>query len=137
MVALFPKVTRTFLVLALVALLFLGFLGIGHFGMTGSGGQMSNCPFMGMTAICQMSPLQHIAAWQRLFTISPTDPLTLLLLLLLALAATLSIASLWQIQKYPPDDYRRRRARSRVDTPIVFASLLEALSRGIIHPRIF
>ena len=38
------KVARPFLIISLLVFFFVGFLGLGHIGMTNAEGQLSNCP---------------------------------------------------------------------------------------------
>src|SRR5258708_39146515 len=82
------NIWRTLIVLAAVCLLSISFLGIAYSGMRMStAGSMPGCPFMGETGICQMTPFEHIALWQSMFTSTP-QPLALLALLLLAFLYT-------------------------------------------------
>ncbi|MHB1086805.1 MAG: hypothetical protein ACYCZ0_03600 [Minisyncoccota bacterium] len=97
-------------------------------------GQMSNCPFMGMSAICNMTPLQHIAAAQAMLTALPqsSDVLVLLLLLLASIIATTILSNI-------------RRARPRAAPMPIYARreyapsspLLESFSNGILNPKVF
>ena len=95
---------------------------------------MHDCPFMGMTAICQMNPLEHIAVWQSKFaTLTLKASLTVLLLTLLALA----IPALWQrlrIQTVHQSNF----CRARIDAPLISSNYLaDALSNGILHSKVF
>ncbi len=129
---------RSLLLIAFLAFFFVGFLGLGHASMIASEEQMSNCPFMGMAAVCKMNPLEHIAAWQNLFTMSSQkDMFALLLLLLLAGALSFPISNLWRKKKQRSDTIRLHALRSRIDALIIHSPLHEALSNGIIHSKVF
>jgi hypothetical protein len=115
--------------------------GAPHFGMTMSMDEhgnmtMTDCYMPGMTVMCNMSALEHIASWQSAFTsIVQEYGSTLLLLLLFAVIA---IASVWVRQQYPPPKnlttylYRIRQTHSLPQT-----SQQELFSNGILHPKIF
>ena len=101
-----------------------------------SGGQMTNCPTMGTAAICQMNPLEHIAAWQNLFIFTPNQN-NILTLLLLLLAATFWFLRMFvryaisSLNIFPPGRHYARASAS-FRTP-----LQELFSNGILHPKIF
>lgn len=130
------------LLFAALVFFFVGFLGLGHANMTmGSAGEMpaGNCFMPGMTeALCQMNPLEHIASWQSMFTAVPSQgDVILLLLALLALALGALFIHPHRSASPPqatvlqtPFLYYKRRI------PIVHP-LQEALSNGILHPKIF
>lgn len=121
-----------------LGLLILAFLVIGNAGMVSTGmemheGQMQNCPFMGITAICNMNPIEHMAAWQSLFAaIAPQLTIIGLLLLL----------SLLLIRRILHDFLKRRPLIKRSSFYYsreveVFDNLRLAFARGLIHPKIF
>lgn len=105
-------------------------------------GQMSsgNCFMPGMTeALCQMDPLEHIASWQSMFTAIPNQgDVVLLLLALLALAlGALFIRSFRNIPlPQPPAVLQTPFLYYKRHIPIIHP-LQEALSSGILHPKIF
>lgn len=122
---------------ALIAVFVFGsFLGISHFGMDTSmrDGQMVHCPFMPGVAICNMTPLQHMAAAQTAFTAIPQIDIALLLLMLLSVL----IASLL-IRKVPAFPARAVRLVSIFTAAPAFAHrpLQEAFSNGILHSKAF
>ena len=56
--------------------------GIGNMDMP-----MPGCPFMNESAVlCTMDPIQHLTAWQHMFTATPVVEAMLLLSLIIALA---------------------------------------------------
>ena len=131
---------ETGLVAAAVVLLLLGSsIGLPHFGMNmGEGGQMSGCPFMGMTAMCPMSPVEHIAAWQSMFTSIPAqkDALSILLSLLFAIAG-LGIVRMWHTLS-PPKIISLVPLRKSDQAYIPSHTFLqEAFSSGILNPKLF
>lgn len=95
------------------------------------------CPFMteGQTVLCTMSPLEHIEAWQDMFTAIPaTEILLLLSLLLFALFTLHRLPSKWPqpiLQAfYIPQPYRTPR--------LSFSSYLaQAFSDGVLNPKLF
>ena len=94
---------------------------------------------MGMTTLCQMNPLKHIAAWQNLF-IAPTqkDTLAILILLFLSLLLAFSIHNLWPTRKrHQPIKINSLHTRPKIDTPIIFTPLQEAFSNGILNRKVF
>lgn len=128
---------KPILFFGIIVFLLVGFLGLGHFGINmNSDGVMPNCPVMKMAVICQMNPLEHILAWQSMFTFAPNQNNTLALLLLL-LASTLGVirtparyaAFLLKISPL-----RRQYELARAS---FVPSLQEAFSSGILHPKIF
>lgn len=139
MIATFPKAGRTFLISGLIAFLFLGFFGLSHVSMAmgADGTMMSNCPLMsGQAVVCNMDPLEHIAAWQSMFTSLPQQDSTAVMLLLLA---ALVIAFLWTHLRWPSiadacisAQFFVRREYIPLATP-----LQELFSNGILNPKIF
>ncbi len=128
---------KTLLVSLLITFMFVGGFGVFHFGMDmDMEGGMSGCPFMGMTAICEMTPYEHISEWQAAFTTLPhTNTLTLLLISLLALF--ISLAWLGRIPIRPPLSLAPPvRYTQREEKPIVNL-LQELFSSGILNPKLF
>ena len=124
---------RYFLLLGLGAFLFLNLFGLSSFGMSmSSDGHMSECPFMGVTAVCQMSPSEHISAWQHMFTATTTEN-TLALLLLIC--AAVIFAYCLNRQLYPEI---RASLLSQPPDPSFFKSpLQEAFSNGILNSKAY
>lgn len=129
------RAARYCIPLAVVALFFAASIGISHAGMSmDENGHMHDCPFMGMTAICQMNPLEHIAAWQSRFaTLTVKESLTMMLLALLALA----IPALWQRLRVPIVQRTNALRFRESAAPITSNYLADALSNGILHPKVF
>lgn len=128
------KAASFLLPFACLAFFFAASFGVMHIGMTTDDhGHMHSCPFMGMTAICDMSPLEHVSAWQSAYaTIILTDMLgALLSVLVLAFAwIVLSGAKPLYICSTVPvrrADYAELLFYSR--------PLKDALMRGIVHPK--
>lgn len=126
---------KILITLVVMSLLLVSSIGFPHFGMDmEQGGQMSGCPFMGMTAICQMSPIEHIAAWQNMFTSLPFQNSVLLLLLsLLAFFLVLT----W-IEKIPIRPVSTQTIRYTQRAYISLRNPLQELfSSGILNPKLF
>ena len=118
-----------------------GALGLFNFGMTmGADGHMSGCPFMGTTAVCQMTPLEHISAWQNMFTATVTQNsdqfiilmslfgLTFIAIAALRLMFDSCVALLESRQKL----YAKRLPAFSLTNP-----LQEAFSQGILNPKLY
>lgn len=98
-------------------------------------GMMADCPYMGVAAICTMTPLQHFSEWQQMFTATAQSMTLMSVLLLLALTAALS--GLFRHIAVPNTliEFRaRHRYRYREN---IFDSLRLALARGIIHTKVY
>lgn len=133
----FPKYVLVVVFFAFILLSSVGLFS-PDMAMNSDGQMSSNCPFMpGMTSLCQMNPLEHIAAWQSMFSTIPNqqDVLTILLLFLASLAF-----SLFLIHKatYPPiiSDLRARFVHNWTRTSVT-NPLQELFSSGILNPKIF
>ncbi len=130
---------KILLLAGLISFLSLGSFGMSHFAMNGMGGAVaSNCPLMpGMASVCNMNPLQHIAAWQSMFTTaSPqkTPILALLFLLMFAGARALIGKIKWALE--PPLILSWIQIRL-ANTFVPRYALQEAFSNGVIHPKVF
>ena len=95
-------------------------------------GMMHPCPFMGMTAICDMSPLAHLAQWQQMFWATAQTITTIALLLLLALAISWHLREDLSLPKHAERFIPRYRYRERV-----FEPLRLAFARGLIHSKAY
>jgi len=125
-----------FFVLSATALFLVGSLGFSYFGMEMEvGGEMANCPFMpGQAAICTMNPLEHIAAWQNVFTgLAQENILVFLACASLIFFFVRRLRGESHILSAPVPYMLRRR----VEIPIVLSPLGEAFLRGTLHPKIF
>jgi hypothetical protein len=129
------------LVLGMFVFLLVGFFGLSHNNMaTSSDGQMSsgNCFMPGMTEVlCQMNSLEHIAAWQNMFTAVPSQND---ILLLLASLLTLALGALFTTHHStaPPKTLVSQTSFVYYKRYVpVLDPLQEAFSNGILHPKIF
>lgn len=128
------NISKIVLSFALVAFFLLGASNFSHAGMTtGMDGQMADCPFTPGVAICDMNPLEMIAASQNLLTTLPQQNDLFSVLMLLIAAAVLLVS--WK----PPVP---RRALSRVFVPrhdyVSFSNPLQELfSNGILNPKLY
>lgn len=114
------------------ALLLSIFIVVGVFGMMAMPMDMMHhdCPFMpGEQAMCQMTPLDHISAWQGAFTGIVPSVITFLLLV-----AVIYVAFGWLDR--PPNLKGVLRARSREQSPDIPNLLQELFSKGILNPKI-
>lgn len=128
---------KPLLVFAAVAMLLAASFGGAHIGMDSDmQGQMSGCPFMGMAAICNMTPLEHISAWQNMFTTLPQqkDLFALLFALFGAVAAFL-----WMKYRFDPPSKAVvpiQKISYQAYIPLATA-LQELFARGILNPKPF
>lgn len=130
------NLAKILLSFGLVAFLLLGGFNFSHAGMTtGMDGQMSDCPFTPGVSICEMNPLEMIAASQSLLTTLPQQK-DLFSVLMLLIAAAFLLLVLWK----PP--VPRQRMALRIFTPrrdyTPFSNPLQELfSSGILNPKLY
>ncbi len=124
-----PFQKKTSLVLILAIIFSFGF-GMATMQMD-KDGNMSDCPFMGMNAICQMGASEHIGAFQNMFSgVQTRSALVSILFIFLALSSLMipkgnsppNMVGL--LIKECPHLYN-------------FNKILLALSDGIIQPKIY
>lgn len=127
-----PKILFT---LFLASLLLVGSLGIAHHGMSmDMEGNMTDCPFMPGVSICNMSPLEMIAASQSfLQNVSLQNDLFLILSLLLAVASMSVFARFFS----PPVLLAVRHLAPKQSPPVSYSFLDEAFSNGILNPKLY
>ncbi len=65
MSGLLRKKAMVALLIAVVAIMSLGAIFTAETMM--EEGAMHNCPYMGVPALCTMSPLEHLSGWQQMF----------------------------------------------------------------------
>ncbi|MDP3696418.1 MAG: hypothetical protein Q8R55_00090 [Candidatus Taylorbacteria bacterium] len=125
--AIFGKKIALIIVLAFVLSFSVGMMTT-H---TDDKGNMSDCPFMGMDAICQMSIFEHIGTFQSMFTGIPGRSI------LSGIIFPLVLVSLVTIQKsgIPPDNLRFFM-KENLQLPS-FNKILFALSDGTIQPKLY
>lgn len=131
------NVLKQFLPLAILVLVLLAFLGAGYLGMPqDTTGQMSSCPIMGAVALCEMSPLVHMAKWQNLFSALPERGGAMFLAIVVL---SLSMIFLLRRARYSPGLFvvpLWALGSKAVSIPIP-STLQEAFSDGILNPKIF
>ena len=101
-------------------------------------GHMTGCMFSG-TAICTMTPLEHFAAWQAMFSATLANSTsTFLLLLLLALVLLVRIVGTLPFKEPANRQAVRQRLYARHTLAFAYAnSLQEAFSQGILNPKVY
>lgn len=128
--------------LAIAAFLVMS-LGVPHFGMAmpmdmdeHGNMPMTDCYMPGMATICNMSPLEHIASWQGMFTSLPTQGFAMTLLFLL-IATVIGFVWIRQIHS-PPQELKTfsRFLRQQEYVPL-HSPLQELFSNGILNPKLF
>ncbi|MBU6214545.1 hypothetical protein KGM48_01750 [Patescibacteria group bacterium] len=95
-------------------------------------GIMHECPFMGVPALCHMSPLEHLTQWQTMFAATVQQAL------ILFTALALIVALGWHFIRdlLLPERAKAFSPRYRKREPIVDPLRL-ALAKGIIHSKAF
>lgn len=128
--------TAVFCLIIALALL-AGLIGLPHVGMDmESDAQMSFCPVMLGSAICSMSPIQHIALWQNMLTSIPQN--TALLVFLILSALSLGLAWLWTRLWNFSFEERAQSCVPHVSTDALPTPFLQELfSSGILNPKLF
>ncbi len=96
------------------------------------------CPFTHTDTItlCNMSPVEHLTAWQEMLAFAPTSTLTALLILALLLGFKHPLPFL----KAPKllKAYTLLQPYCSTSLPKSYLSFLEfLLARGILHPKLF
>lgn len=126
-------------ILPLIILIFLlvAFLGAGHIGMTvDARGQMVACPFLGVSALCEMNSLAHIAKWQSLFSALPEREAAAFLAVVLLSLSTIFL--LWHVRyAHSVSTLPFLVLASRAVTVLIPSILQEAFSDGILNPKVF
>lgn len=101
-------------------------------------GTMANCPYLGITALCTMQPLQHVAVLQNMLTALPVKIagiFTAIILLAFALFLTLLGRYNANILRYSIFSHTgKRRRRAVLSIP---DAIRDAFSRGILHTKVF
>ena len=128
------RTLATLLTIAMIGFV-LGTFGLPHLGMTmdmDGHMQMSDCLMPGMTAICNMTPLEHVASWQSMFTNVLLQYGTVMLLLFIAFAIVWYLSH----ELYKPERRERFTTRYR-HRERTFDPLRLAFARGIIHSKAY
>ena len=124
---------------AMVMSLLVGTLGLPHFGMpmmTMGHAIMEECLLPGTATPCTMTPLEHIASWQGMFTSIPALSFAGTTLLLIFLASLAGLV--WARQVLAPplapqtiSSFVRKRDYVPLHSP-----LQEFFSNGILNPKL-
>ncbi len=118
----------------ILALVFVLSFSVGMMTMhTDDKGNMSDCPFLNSTSICQMSFSEHMATFQGMFRAVPVKA-TLLSILILALSSILYFKD--TISIYSLSVQVRSFVKNNPEL-LTTNKLLLALSDGIIQPKLY
>lgn len=129
------QVSRLFFVIALLAFLLVGPVGMGlGMAMSNDGMGMIDCPLMGHdAAVCSMNPLEHIGMWQTMFAAIPVQSLVLSLVLLLAAFALVRFKELLYLLALS-----LQPVHIFYDFEVISHDPLRRfMARGLVHPKIF
>lgn len=101
-------------------------------------GQMSDCPFMpGHTSVCKMSPMEHMQAWQSMFTTLIEKDALYILYTLLVLFALLGLKYFAKSSLYNLPRLELPTDLGYLKQLLLFDPLREAFSKGILNPKTF
>jgi hypothetical protein len=125
------KILPIFLILLTVLALSAG--GIFSVKMMMDGGIMRPCPFSETGSLCSMTPLEHLSAWQNLFTTIPEKSFSFVILFLLSVFCFAIWIILNDENIFSKTLFKKRW---RADWKS-FDPLRIALSRGILNPKTF
>ncbi|TSC72634.1 MAG: hypothetical protein G01um101438_351 [Parcubacteria group bacterium Gr01-1014_38] len=119
--------------LAILLILLVGAFGMWH--ALSMNGEMSGCPLMMTASLCGMSPTEHTALWQKLFTAVPhRGTLALSFVFSAPGVALFRLRDLrvhaWIIRAR----YQAYRLLALAFAPL--EPLKRAFSQGILHPKI-
>ena len=132
------KTVKLFLVFGAVSFFLAWFFGLGHMGMAMSAEeQMSGCPFMDIITMCRMGLLEHITAWENIFSGVPQNDLfflvTFLLCAFLLARGAFGFRRVANGARAAVSMVSPRHAVAR----FVFLPLQEAFASGIVHSKVF
>ena len=101
--------------------------------MMDDGSMTHNCPYMGVAALCNMSPIEHLSQWQQMFWTTSQELATTALLVLLALSLVwFFVKDLFVPGLSLVPIGSRYRERERIVDPLRLA-----FARGLIHSKVF
>ena len=86
-------------------------------------------------SICHMNPIDHIGAWQEMFTALPAQ-MGILLALLMIVVAIVYLRHILTSSGVPPESVGRLYVRAHPESKL-FDFLITFFSRGILHPRLY
>lgn len=95
---------------------------------------MIGCPFAGHGgAVCDMSPLEHIAMWQNLFAAVPMQSTVAIFMFLLAL-----FLLAYSVQQFRPPVPTPQPVRAFYpQETFIYDPLRRFIARGLMHPKLF
>jgi FtsH-binding integral membrane protein len=126
------KLANFFLVLATLAFLTVGTLGMSHtLGMEKkANGRMGGCLFTGLNEICPMSFGEHLTRWQSMFAnISLKSGMFSLAISVFALFVSVLVS----LKRY----FSQKLFLRHHQNLFIFNPLREAFSQGILNPKTF
>ncbi len=133
----FPRYVFVLLLAAFITVnLFGAASGMGM--QTNAQGKMTGCMFSG-TAICTMTPFEHLAAWQNMFTAAASQTDSTLLLLLLTALTFLGFATARRLFDDRLDllESHQKLYVKRLVAHSYINPLQEAFSQGILNPKLY
>jgi hypothetical protein len=99
-------------------------------------GTMSDCPFMSGMSVCNMTPFEHLSAWQRMFTTLPNQS-TILELILISSILSFCFIYFRYLFSPPKNTFSLTQRRLYQNQFFPRTDLQEAFSNGILNPKTF
>jgi len=99
-------------------------------------GTMSDCPFMSGMSVCNMTPFEHLSAWQRMFTTLPNQS-SVLEILLISSIFTFCFIYFHALFSPPKNSFSLTQKRLYQNQYFSVPYLQEAFSNGILNPKTF
>ena len=131
------RIGQSILCFILVGYLFAGFIGVSHIGMGQEmNGQTVGCPFMPGVVICNMTPMQHVAAAQTMFTALPAQN-DLAVLLFAFLSLVIGFLPFLRRASAQPRVTTASSTSERDEYVPTHTALQELFSRGVLNPKLF
>lgn len=130
------QVSKSMLVLAMIAFLVIGFWSLLAMSMDMTG-KMINCPFIQDSAsLCQMNIFEHINAWQQFSTFVQQKNLLVSLFSLLVLFTVGLLIQRERQENTQSQKFRHYFYRYEPEIKL-FNPLALAFARGIINPKVY
>lgn len=130
------SITKYLAIITIFSLSFLGIVGLNLSMDVEDSSQMSNCLFTPVASgQCQMNISDHLSKWQGMFLTVLDSSLILILFTILSLGLIFSVIRYSSID--PPQLYLYERLKKENSRLKLFDYLLQAMSRGILHSRVY
>jgi len=133
------RLLKKIIIVTYIMTIFMLFFGMSNFKLAEHvNDTIVTCPYLeGHTAVCDMSPMEHMQAFQSIFTILPAKDAVSLFSILLLLLALAVLKSLRKFSIYNNLQIKTFLNYLHLKHTLIFNPLKEAFSRGILNPKTF